>query len=248
MAFTNKQELVDAALALIVATAQADNLFAVANAEAARVVASISRVLPRHVSHAFNGTGSATRYPTSGTLLTLTVPWVQGFSFIDWIEHPTGDRPRTYLDESEWWYYPSPETATYIEFDTAPATGTANLLLGYTVLWSVTDSASNVPDHLEPGFEYALACAVCRVVAAKYAHSGSSTIEGDSVNYGSKSGEWRSLADTFCESASTALGVDISSGGGAAAGEASAPAGGFLEWDVKSQPWGDPLFLTRRQR
>ena len=208
----------------------------------------LSRYVARHATESFDGNGTTYRFPTSGTLTTTVSGWVSGSSIIEWVEYPIGDRPRTMLDESQWSYYPTLEGATHLQLeDVTPASGTANLVMGYTASWTVTDAASDVPDHFEPGFEYALAGAVCRMMATHYGHTGSNTIEADAVDYRSKSAEWLKLADAFFDQAGQVLGVDLTGApGSGGAGSGVTAAGVFLEWDPKSVPYGRPLFRRRK--
>lgn len=245
--FDNLQEL--AARAAVLVNKQltdGDIGTAAFEAEAENVVTVLSSKIPRHRTATFSGDGSAYSF----ALATIATDWIVGFSTLDWIEYPVGDRERSFLNSADYEYFPSFETVTHIGFiGTTPATGADNIRISYTVPWSVTNATSDIPNHLEPGFEYALACAVCRIYAAKYGHTSSNAIAADSVNYGSKGDLWSGLAKSFCAAASGALGVDVSTDdGGGDDNDSPRAAGKFVNWDPQAQPYGAPIFLRRRGR
>lgn len=252
MAFTNRQELVDRVESVLANERSGSDKVsrAIIQDEADATVVWLSRYVPRHVSATISGDGSAYQFALS----SFTVPWVVGFSTLDWVEYETGEQERRFVPLDVVELFPSIDTATHLHFsDTTPASASGNIRVSYTALHSVTDATSTVPDHLEPGFEYGLVCSVSLAMAARMAHTTSAAIEADSVNYRSKEQEWRSIATAYCDKASAVLGVSLDppssggSGGGASSGS-SKPAGRWADVDPVASGWGGPLFRSRRSR
>lgn len=207
--------------------------------ECTAAVADYSRHYPRVVYELLSGDGSKILFPLS----SFTVSWVDGFSVIQKIEHPTGDNPRTYLDESRYELVPDNEAPTDIEFISAPVTGTNNVRVVHTGMHSVTNATTpvqTIPDNHEGGVEYLAACRVARVQSATFGHSVDPTIEADSSNSIGRTDAWEKIADMFCRKANEALGI---SGGGD--GAKVKAAGGKMDYDTKPYPFGSYIYRDK---
>lgn len=137
-----------------------------------------------------------------GPDIDLPAGWVDGLSAIISIEYPIGNVPETVLERSEYRFYQAP-SGTFIRFTNIrpPATEEARIL--YNILH---DEASLPPGDLEAVANLA-ASFCCRKLAALYANTSDPTIQADSVNYRSKSGEYTALANKLEAQYKEALGI-----------------------------------------
>lgn len=241
MAFSDKQQLADRVEAMLRNTvAHGVPRSTIANL-ADNAVAWLSQYSPRIVTGTLSGDGSSFQILLSG----LTVAWVNGFSRIRFVEHPEDEQDRQILDPNSYELFPDPDVPTHLHFVTAPASGTDNIRVSYTVLHTVSASSSTVPDHEEPAHEYGLAALVCKTKAAEFAHSTDPLIDADAVDYRAKSAEWLALEDNFLSLAGSVLGLDLSQPATAASIK---PASARLDWDPVTR-FGHPLHrLTHGER
>lgn len=120
---------------------------------------------------------------------SLPADWSDGLSIVVSIEYPVGDVPETLLDDDDWSLYITP-TATKLRFMDAP-TATVRLL------YSLMHDEASVPAADLEAIANLSAAFCCRQLATAYGNTSDPTIQADSVNYRSKSDEYRRLADAL---------------------------------------------------
>jgi len=185
----------------------------------------------------------------------LPTGWVEAFSTLDEIEYPIGDSPRSALDARSWERLLIPVTGDdgateeeRIVFDSDGPVEGESLRIRYTALRAIADG--NVPDG-DFGALCLLAASMCAdTIAAKFASTSAPVLGADTVNYQSKSQEWRSMADRLFRRYLDSMGLrDLAGGGasGASGGSSAAPAGSRVNWDVRGT-YGMDLTHPRRIR
>lgn len=201
-----------------------------------RAVAEYSKYRPLVKYYDIDGDGSADAWD-------VPTDWEDGFSSILEVEYPQGEDPReTDLTEQFPWEIYYDQDALEWKFsmpEDIPATG-ETVRLKYTIRHTLDNDTNTIPD-----FDYFTVCDIaaeecCRILASVYVMAGDSTISADSVNYGSKSGDYRSLMKEYRKKWQDALGVTE---------EGPAAAGVISDWDISSGiDQADLLFHGRRSR
>ncbi len=180
-------------------------------------------------------------YAGNGVAYTFTLPatYIDGFSSIESVEYPAGERPQSFLDAREFLVDWISETAkALILSETTPATGqtlrvrySAQRTIESEILLTDRDAVSK------------LAAALCyRMLAARYAQTSDPTISADVVNYRTKAQEYTALADKLEKDYHSQVSGDASGEGGPAASS------GWVNWDTRQQVGLDYLFHPRRLR
>lgn len=124
--------------------------------------------------------------------LDLPADWVPGTSSLISVEYPVGIVPAVVLDSDLWQLYRTP-TALKLRLLHATPDATETVRCEYQIPY---DELSLPLSDLEAIAN--LAASFClRQLAAAYGQTGDSTIQADSVNYRSKTDEFRRLADSF---------------------------------------------------
>ena len=144
--------------------------------------------------------------------------WLEGFSGIAAIEYPAGLAPESLVDRRDWKLYATPAGKKLRLLADTPAEG-ETLRVTYTAV----HTEQSVPAvDLEAAAN--LAASLClRQLAAAYGNTGDSLIQADSVNYRSKTDEYRRLADSFEKLYKDHLGLKDSDTTPAAMATAPAP-------------------------
>lgn len=184
-------------------------------------------------------------YTGDGSTQTWAVPtdWEDGFSQIISVEWPLGELPpETDQTEQFPWdvYYDLTAAAWKFRLPEDTPTSSETVRIRYTIRHTISENAFTVPDA-----DFYAVCDIaaeecCRILASYYAQSGDTTISADAVSWGTKSGEYRSLAKEFRKKWQDALGVSE---------EGPAAAGVIVDWDLSSGiDQGDLLFHERRSR
>lgn len=124
-----------------------------------------------------------------GPDIPLPSDWADGLSTISAIEYPIGTVPETLIDSRDWRFYRTP-TDTFIRFaNEAPASDEEVRLLFNALHTELTIAPSDLDAVAD------LAASKCFFqLAASYGQTSDPTIQADSVNYHSKSGEFTRLA------------------------------------------------------
>ena len=150
--------------------------------------------------------------------LDLPEGFVQGFSRILAVEYPIGSVPPELLPAAAWMLYRTPTGTSLRLLEQVPPVD-SSVRVTYTAPRSESDIASGDQDVVA-----CLAASIClRTLAAIYAQTSDSTIQADSVNYGSKADQFRRLADSLEERFNLHLGIDLKGGTPAASAVAAAP-------------------------
>ena len=137
-----------------------------------------------------------------GPDVALPTGWVDGLSAISGIEYPIGTVPETLIDRRDWRFYQTP-TDTFIRFSGVRPASDETVRVLYNTLHT---EATASPADLEAIANLA-ASFCCRKLAALYAQTSDPTIQADSVNYRTKSGEYTSLANKLEAQYKEALGI-----------------------------------------
>ena len=156
-----------------------------------------------------------------GSDLALPESWVAEFSQIRRVEYPVGSNPEALLEADEWSLYRAPDGLKLrLRWD-KPEVG-ESLRLTYTAPRLEADIPAGDLDAVA-----CLAASIClRALAAVYGQTSDPTIQADSVNYQSKTDQYRRLADALEERFNLQLGVDARGTAPAASVIANAPRSG----------------------
>lgn len=129
---------------------------------------------------------------SGGYNCSLPADWVEGFSTALQVEYPVDCVPAVIIDRSAWSIYAGPSGKSLRILIATPA---ADEFVRITYTLPHTESTVPAVD-LEAIAN--LAASIClRQLAAAFGQTSDPTIQADSVNYRSKSDEFRRLADSF---------------------------------------------------
>ena len=204
----------------------------------------LSRLSPRHTTDTLSGDGSTYDFALSG----LDPSWVSGLSVIEWVEYPADEQQAVILDDSDWRIWPDRlDASASLRFVTfTPASGTDNIRVKYSTAHTVDSSTSTLSDIEDLAAEYFGACAVCEMYATRYAHTTAANLDADAIDFQTRSEEWRTLGEMFCNKGREALG--LSGDGGDVGATSSGPfVGAWAEHDIES-PYGSPVWRNRSRR
>jgi len=135
---------------------------------------------------------------------TLPADWLSGFSAMQSVEYPSGEQEPVYLGADD---YMVTTTKWRMLYDTADASETA--ILTYTAL----HTESTVPASDTEAVAMLAAACVALEVAAGFARTNRPVVPADSVDYRTKSDEWRSLARQLRAGAFALMGGSVDSNG-----------------------------------
>lgn len=135
--------------------------------------------------------------------LALPVEWVADFSVIRSLEYPVGNVPADILQTDCWSLYQSPATTSIRLFDLTIGT-TDTVRCSFTVI----HSESTLPVTDQQAVAELAASSCLYQLSAAYGNSMDSTIQADSVDYQSKTDQYRRLAADLRKQALSALGLD----------------------------------------
>ena len=197
-----------------------------------------SRDRPRWVTGQLSGDGSMTDFG-------LPRFWVAGFSSVREVEYPTGNNPRSVLEDFDWEILDSElglQPTRLLRFYSAPSSGTDNLIVRYSAIHVHTDELDTVPYADLDALCWLAASIGADMLAAKMAGSSDATISSDSVNYRDGEQRYRSIAKQYMDLYLRHIGA----GGAGADGSSVAAAGRLVDWDLPDERYR--LFKTRRYR
>jgi hypothetical protein len=194
----------------------------------------------RIVNFDFAGDGAA-----FDIAITALTSWVHGFSSVQAIEYPLGDREPSYLDDQSFVLYPAISVPTHVRLlSTVPATGqTARVF--YTAPWPVP--TEDPDDDLISNTDYepvvALAASTAALeLAGRSAGTQRNTLGGaDLVGESSESERWLQIARSLAK--------EYAGHVGSGDGDGEAPAQAVTDWDAQAT-WVDTgrRFLFRWPR
>lgn len=119
----------------------------------------------------------------------LPQDWEEGFSAAGPVEYPAGEQQPAILDDNDWILYQTKD-GKVLRFLAGSPGATETILFTYTTRHSVTSSASTIPAVDQDAVINLAGALCCYALARKYAQTSDPLIAADSVNYGSKSGEY----------------------------------------------------------
>lgn len=194
MALSDYENLVDDLVrddASIVTSADRDDALALA-------VLRYSKDRPRILVEDVNGDGTK--------LMALPAGWVDDFSAIKSLEYPVGSVPPRLLENTAYELYQSPSAVQ--------ALFVSSITAGQPVRWTytATHTLSGVADTI-PAQDREAVCAWAAAIlldqlAARFSGDSDSTLGADSVDHGSKAGEYASRARALRKRYLDELGVD----------------------------------------
>ncbi|MGQ0671235.1 MAG: hypothetical protein ACT4PO_16505, partial [Actinomycetota bacterium] len=179
---------------------------------------------PRVTFTDFSGNGSAFDF-------ALPTGWIHGFSRVSAIEHPTGNRPETFLDLKEIITYPRDSAPTVIRLlETTPATGTNNVRVYWTLPWPIPTSDATVDKIADHDFEpvaHLGAYLCCLQLESQAAANTRLTVPtADFAGQGEESGRWKEAGDRHLKAYLDHIGGGLDGAVG--------PADGLTDWDARS--------------
>jgi hypothetical protein len=125
----------------------------------------------------------------SGYDYHLPVDWEEGFSAAQQVEYPAGEQQPAILDDNDWMLYQTADKKV-LRFLADEPLATETIRFTYTVRHAVTAGASSIPAADQDAVINLAGALCCYALSRKYAQTSEPTIAADSVNYGSKSGEY----------------------------------------------------------
>jgi len=157
-----------------------------------------SASLPRLTSADFPGNGSS-----FDLAISSMTGWVQGFSRVEAIEYPQGQRQPIYLDAQSWRLYPSDSAPTFVRLliDT-PSSGTTARVY-YSVPWPLPDTNAATDKLPDTDFEalcHLVGCISAQGLADRASGNTSPSIPAASAVVRESEGDrWAKRADELCE-------------------------------------------------
>jgi hypothetical protein len=149
--------------------------------------------------------------------------WVADFSSFDTIEYPLGQVPELFLDPRDFRLYLTP-SGTRLRVTSFAPTPAETMRANYTV----PHVEETLPDQDTDAVANLAAANCLRRLAAAYGQTSGSTIQADTVNYRSKTDEFRRLADAYEQQYNDHLGIGKDAPVAAACSMASAPDDGSV--------------------
>jgi len=194
MALADFQDLVDALVrdsAGIIATAERDQAIALA-------VTRYSSDRPRAVAEDVAADGTK--------LLALPPAWEDGFSRVTGLESPPDEVPPTWIEPADWGLYETP-AAVKIALASPPAAG-ASVRVRFTRAHQVDAGVDTVPVKDREAVANWAAALLLDQLAAAHAGDRQPTIQADSVDHASKSGDYGRRANACRKLYFDHLGID----------------------------------------
>jgi hypothetical protein len=166
--------------------------------------------------------------------------WEEGFSGGRQVEYPAGQQQPIILDDNDWMLYQA-VAGKKLRFLACTPLANETILFTYTVRHQVTAQACTIPAADQDAVVNLAGALCCYALARKYAQTSEPSIAADSVNYGSKSGEYAKRGKEL-EGLYKVHIAPADQGGGVTAASVSG------DWDVDAG-WGtDRITHPRRLR
>lgn len=140
---------------------------------------------------------------TDSNDLALPAEWIAGFSTLRALEYPIGTIPADLLQSHCWSLYQAPSSCVIRLADLQP-TSAESVRCTFTVL----HSEETLPAVDQQAVAELAASACLYQLSAAYGNSMDNTIQADSVDYQSKTDQYRRLAAELRKQALAALGLD----------------------------------------
>lgn len=120
----------------------------------------------------------------------LPSDWLDDFSTITSLEYPVGSVPEQIVDRRDWKIYSTPAGRKLRLLAVNPAPDET-----MRITYSVCHTEDSVPAVDLDAVANLAASVCCSILSAAFGQSNNPIIQADSVNYGSKTDEFRRLAD-----------------------------------------------------
>jgi len=135
------------------------------------------------------------KYPgDSGYSYAMPTSWQDGFSDIVSLEYPSGEQVPVYLQTEDWEIHQD-DTGMKIRFLNDSPGASEFFIVGYTVIHTLSASASTIYVNDFEALCYLAASYCCKALSKAYAQSSEPIINADAVDYKSKSGEYAKRAE-----------------------------------------------------
>lgn len=170
----------------------------------------------------------------------LPAAWIEDVSALQAVEYPLDQPLPSLLPVAEFFVYRAPSSAQ-LRSTVARFTMGDTVRLTYTGAHVLTADASSVPTSLREGVECLAAARLLRQLAAFYAGSTDSTLQADTVQHITQSGEYLRLAKDYEGRYRDAIGQG-------AAGAATVAAGTVVDWNATDSRGRDRLTHPNRYR
>lgn len=129
--------------------------------------------------------------------LTLLANWVNGFSWIKSLEYPAGEQAPCYYKQDRFTIY----NQTHLRFLDGTPADTSTIRIIYYSTHVITASLVTIPERFEYSVANYAAALALENLANKYAKAQGADIQADVVSYGTKSDNYRRLANALKKSA-----------------------------------------------
>lgn len=192
-------------------------------------VKAYNRNRPNTGVSVFSGNGTAYAW-------NLPSDWVDGFSEISLVEYPSGEQDPTYLKSYKWRIVQGTANKQFRLLLDIPSS-TQTVTITYTTPHTLTVGTSTIPTQDEESVQD-LAAAYCfSELAAKFARTNRSTLEGDVINNLAKVDYYANQARIMENRYKAHLGIRP--------GELSAATQCIGEWD-QTYAWGADFIVHQR--
>lgn len=143
---------------------------------------------------------------TDGRYIDLPASWVDESSSVRSLEYPIGDFPPTYIQDSLWQLYSTPNTEKLLLI--SAITASATVRVNYTIPHTLSDSENTIPDRSkEPVASYA-ASLLCDQLASFYTGETDSTVSADNVDHQGKGALFAARAKVLRDRYYNEMGID----------------------------------------
>jgi len=166
---------------------------------------------------------------------SVPADWVEGFSFINELEFPVGDIPKTIIDKRRYSVdkLPSGQKITLINIT---PTAAGDFRITYNIPWSIA-TLESIPRHNNENFVLVAASNLARLLSAAFSSHTDSRFEADTADHAAQAENFKTIADDLLELYDNSIGAD----------EGVKAAGNFKTIEVGLST-GDRLVNTRINR
>ena len=126
---------------------------------------------------------------------SLPGDWVSGFSRISQVEYPTAQVPPVLLSADDFMTWQTPSGDSLILSSEIPAS--EPIWIKYSRKYILTEVADDIPERFRQPVSLFAASLLCDQMAAFYAGESDSNFTADVASFGSKSQEFRTLANKY---------------------------------------------------
>ncbi|MEX0755698.1 MAG: hypothetical protein WD556_11375 [Actinomycetota bacterium] len=154
--------------------------------------------------------------------------WSFGYSTVEQIEYPLGQREPLYLDSQEWILYPTTSRPTHIRLLTTVPTSGQTTRVFHTVPWPVPDAtpANDLIGDIdfEPVARLAAAAGARTMTGRASSNKHPSIPAAEAMDWENEHERWRKLAEDYERDYEEHVGAE----------DGPPPASGWLDWDARS--------------